>query len=61
MKNITITIFFLGNSIHEYVTDIIPNSGDMIELPDHNRYIVTDRVFVASKNRVKLLVESLML
>lgn len=71
MKNIEIRIIKDGTELYKYISDIIPNVGDMIEIPkmDENQkilecagtYCITDRTFLTSNNRIKLHVDSIML
>ena len=61
MKNINITIFLGSTQLVEYVADIVPNVGDMVEIPGKGTYCINDRTFVTANNRVKLHVESLQL
>jgi len=62
MRNIEVKIVFNDKQLGEYVTDIVPVVGDCIEIPGSTgMYCVTDRIFVAAKNRVRLLVDMVML
>jgi len=58
MKNIQITIISETKTIHEYISDIIPGVGDKIELEDNIIVQVTERIFLAKNNRVKILVKA---
>ena len=52
MKNINITIFKDGTNIFNYVSDIVPNIGDFVEIPiEYSVHLGQDR-FESKKSKL---------
>lgn len=61
MKNIEITIIKDDKEITKYISDILPNVGDSVDLGNGEIYCINGRIFVTNNNRVRLYVESIMI
>lgn len=61
MKNIQITIMKDDVAVHQYLADILPGKGDLIDVPKNGIMKVISRIFIPDNNRVKIVVENILL
>ena len=52
MKNVNITIFKDGENIFNYVSDVIPNIGDFIEIPINYDVVLGQDRFESKKSKL---------
>tara|TARA_R100000908_G_C3649147_1_gene81735 strand:- start:173 stop:427 length:255 start_codon:yes stop_codon:yes gene_type:complete len=52
MKNINITIFKDGENIFNYVSDVIPNIGDFIEIPVEYSFHLGQDIYESKKSKL---------